>query len=292
MRRIFTVDSNYLRRNDLRALAHDPDAHTFIVPDLVMFEQVKPEHRESTFRSSLRILSEIPDRVVIGRSVSELLRHELATREAIQDFAIFREATPVMRLILEAVRHDATNEVLDEILNDPTNHIPALIEDHLDHEENRRRAHLFQYETFEQQFSREFHRRLRRNEVGDDELALVTKHGSVQLCFYVLRNHWNFSDKEALDLINAQGVVMRYHYVKFWIALKLSVRDQLRNRRADEISNDNVDAHNAIIGSQHGNFLTLDALAASASEIAHQMATDGIRYRLDDANGQISIVPI
>lgn len=292
MRRIYTVDSNFLRREELRELAHEPQEHLFIVPDLVMFEAIKPARRELTLRQSLRILSEIPDRVFLGSSVSELLQLELGGRRALQGFSAYLEATPVMQRILEAVRDEATNEVLDEILQDPSGHITKLIDDHLNHEKNRAAAHQFQYAGLEGIFSLEFKSRLRRDDVGAEELAIVAQHTAVQGCFDSLRNFHDFSDEEALNMVNSHGVVLRYHYVKVWFSLNLSIRDQLKTRSAEQISNDGIDIHNAIIASEFGNFLTRDELAAGAASFAHRAATTGVQYRIASPGEQWFISPI
>lgn len=285
MQRIFTIDSNYLRKPELEVLVRDRDDHLFIVPDLVMFEQAKSRNRELTLRESFRILSKIPDRVFIGRSISALLAHELTTRTPRQDYAIFHPATPVMREILRAVRDGATNEIFDDVLNDPDGHIPSLVADHLMHEDNQRRALDFHKRGFEPNFRAEFLARLRSNEVEYGEQLKVTQHGAVQLCFQVLTQQYNFTHSQALAMINNKSVVMRYFYVKYWIALRLSIRAVIETRRAAQISNDNIDAHNAIIASQHGGFLTNDDLACSASIVATQMVNIGIRYGVVDVNG-------
>src|SRR5450830_1781720 len=82
--RTFVVDSNYLRSPELITLVADREDHRFVVPDLVMFEAVKTRDRERTVRTSLEILSRIPDRVFIGRSVSELMRAEMHEQKPFQ----------------------------------------------------------------------------------------------------------------------------------------------------------------------------------------------------------------
>ncbi|WP_432239918.1 hypothetical protein [Herbaspirillum robiniae] len=285
MKRIFTVDSNYLRKPELEDLTRDREGHLFIVPDLVMFEQAKSRNRELTLRESLRILSRIPDRVFIGRSVSALLAHELTTRKPRNDFAIFHPATPVMREILLAVRDGGTNEIFDEVLNDPDGHIPMLIDDHLMHADNQRRALDFQKQGFEPHFRPEFLSRLRVGDVEHGEQLIVAQHGAIQLCFQVLIQQYNFSQSQALDMINGRSVVMRYFFVKYWMALRLSIRAVIETRSAAQISNDNIDAHNAIVASQYGGFLTADNLADSASTVATQMANTGIRYGVINLDG-------
>lgn len=289
MSRIFTVDSNYLRDPALHELVDEKYQHQFIVPDLVMFEAAKSRDREFTVRQSLRIISAIPDRVFIGSPVSELLREELRLKESLAQFAINRRDTPLLRNILRAVRDGVTNELLKEVIDDPTGHIPSLVEDHLDHAENRRRALEFQDEGFERHLLPEFLRRLRRNDVSHGELLAVTQYGAAKLCFDVLRNDYHFSPSQALQMINGRSITIRYFYVKYWIALQGSISNSLRNRSAVQISNDNIDALNVIIGTMNGNFLSHDARAQSAFLAATQLANIPIRYGLIFQNNQPTI---
>ncbi len=289
MSRIFTVDSNFLRDPQLSELIDEKYQHQFIVPDLVMFEAAKSRDRERTVRQSLQIISAIPDRVFIGSPISELLRDELHHKQSFARFAINRRDTPLLRNILRAVRDGVTNELLKEVIEDPTGHIPSLMADHLDHEENRRRAIDFQDEGFERHLLPDFLRRLRRNDVSHGEQLAVTQYGAVKMCFNVLRTEYHFSPEQALQMINDRSIVMRYFYVKYWVALQGSISNSLRNRSAVQISNDNIDALNVIIGTVHGNFLSHDVRAQSAFLAASKLANIPIRYGLIFQDNQPTI---
>jgi len=284
----FVVDTNYLRRDELSALAADDAAHLFVLPDLVMFESAKSTNRELTIRESLRILSTIPDRVFLARSISELLKAEIELQRPMHEYAINHDATPAIRRILEAVRDDATNEILAEVIDDPTGYIQELRRDHLTHEKNRENALEFQSEILKQ-FKPEFLQRLRRDQVSDKELLLFLSYGAPKVAFETLWNQHGFSEQSALNMINSQSITVRYIYVRYWVALQLAKRSRFAQRPADQISNDNIDAHNVVAATAIGGLLCCDELANSAFAAVIMLLAAGNVYRVVQVDGRPTV---
>ena len=126
------VDINFLHLQALRDRLYSQPEIRLVLPDLAMFEMSKSSNREFTFKRSLDIMAQKPNRVFVSRALGDCLSYELNRKVAVVGHLIDREATAFVRRLLSAVATGIRNDEYAQVINDPQKHFPVMVRDYLD----------------------------------------------------------------------------------------------------------------------------------------------------------------
>ncbi|WP_439894707.1 hypothetical protein ACTACV_18715 [Pseudomonas syringae] len=138
MAKIYVLDQNYLRSDDLKNLiASDPHAK-FVLPDVALLEMCKGNRWRETMVGSLATLSQAPGRVMHSMSIGEAMRFELAEMKSIHGRLLPKDLTKLIRSIMRDVAANDLSgpgvSMISMSIEDVQNEIRK---DELDHDRNQ-----------------------------------------------------------------------------------------------------------------------------------------------------------
>lgn len=233
------VDINFLHSQALRdRLCSQPDIR-LVLPDLAMFEMSKSSNREFTFKRSLGIMAQEPNRVFVSRALGDCLSYELNRKVAVVGHLVDREATVFVRRLLSAVATGIRNAEYDQVIEDPQNQLLGMVHDYLNHTTNKTRlAELV--DATKLLMTTEFSKRLRSASVTRQEKLDFIYEKAPSLLVDMLKEN-GFSREKAICLLRQKPMILRYCYLKLWECLLSEQKGRLKNRREKDISNDLID---------------------------------------------------
>lgn len=237
MAQVFVVDQNYLRSEELRALASEPGSK-FVIQDEALIEMCKSPEWEDTLRRSLLTLAARPARVVVGKSMSESLRWELEHKRSVDGHLLNAGGTVFLRDILNGIRLgvDSTKlAVMRENIEETQREMEKI---HLDHDDNKRR--LVELVSMTASTQPELAAALRKSSLSRDErLQIIKAHGiQVTEAFF---EKGGFSPPEAQRMIHQRSLSLRFGLVRLWYAFDWLARLRIEGIAPPKATNEKMD---------------------------------------------------
>lgn len=103
MTKIYVLDQNYLRADELKTLIVEEPLSKFVLPDVALLEMCKGSKWRETMQGSFETLAQAPGRVMQSMSVGEALNSELANVKSIEGRLLPKDLTQFLRSILRDV---------------------------------------------------------------------------------------------------------------------------------------------------------------------------------------------
>lgn len=237
MAQVFVVDQNYLRSEELKALAAEP-GYKFVILDEAMIEMCKTAEWEDTLRHSLHTLALRPSRVVVGRSMSELLRWERDHMRSASGHLLSAEGTRFLRDILEGIRSGAESRSLDAMRQNIKEAQRDMEKIHFDHDENKRNL-VELVETAEASAPR-LAAALRKNKLPRDERLQHIKGLAMQLGHsFIARG--GLTAVQARRLVRQRSCWLRFGMVRLWYAFDWLHRLRVEGIDPPKATNEKMD---------------------------------------------------
>jgi hypothetical protein len=234
---VFVVDQNYLRSQELKALASEPGSK-FVILDEALFEMCKAPEWEDTLRRSLRTLASRPARVVAGKSMAELLRWEREQKRSAAGYLLNAEGTVFLRDILEGIRLGADSRKLAVMRQNIEEAQKEMEKIHLDHDENKR--DLVELVNTAARTEPELAVALRKNALPRDERLRVIKALGIQLTEPFIERA-GFNSCEAQRMIRQRSAWLRFGLVRLWYAFDWLARQGIEGIDASKATNEKMD---------------------------------------------------
>jgi len=172
-------------------------------------------------------------------SVNEALSQEMGTLAPITKRMMFPEATKLVRNILESVRTGNDGWAIERIRANPDNHLQELAAQHLDHNENKDTlAKLI--ESTASMLPDEMRKRMRKNEIGTVERIEILHEIGTSLLLDVFASR-DVSEARSTVFMRQKPMMLRYLYLKAWRCYKWLSDGGFDNRRAESVTNDDID---------------------------------------------------
>ena len=252
--RTVCVDQSMYRSPELAGLVNNPDVR-FVVPDAALMEMCKSEEWEATLRRSLKILSRVPDRVVVAKGNGECMKEELDQGCSLTlDGLISTEATIWLRRLLVEVADRKRGEMFELMAAEIDNANERARQEHLDHSDNLDTLKEL-ISTLRSAYSEEFQKRLRSGLVDEGEYVVVVSHAATMVVD---------DDSMTLKQGSIDVFIKERSYVMRWLWLRVqTVTDWLASGGSDQVAaervtNSDIDRHYLAVGSYCDELLTKD----------------------------------
>lgn len=237
MAQVYVLDQNYLRSDELKALVAEPGSK-FVIVDEAFVEMCKAPEWEDTLRHSMRTLALNPARVVVGRSMSELLRWERENKRTVDGHLLDRRGTTFVRDILEGIRSGADSRSLAMMRENIEEAQREMEKIHFDHEGNKR--DLVELVTTAASSEPDLASALRKNSLPQEErLRAIKSLGMLLAHSFVERG--GFSRVEAGRMVRQQSAWLRFGLVRLWYAFDWLHRLRVDGLAAPKATNEKMD---------------------------------------------------
>ncbi len=237
MARVFVVDQNFLRSQELRALSSEAGLK-FVLLDEALLEMCKAPEWENTMRHSLRALASRPGQTRVGRSMSEALRWELHHRQSVDGHLLHHEGTEFLQDILFGLHHGVVSgklEVMKKTIEEAQQEMRKI---HFAHESNKR--DLLQLIQLIASTQPNLAEALRKNKLSRDERLSIIKAQGIQLTESFLKNR-GFSFRESERMIRRRSLSLRFGLVRLWYAFDWLTRLGIEGIAPEKVSNEKID---------------------------------------------------
>ena len=219
-------------------MVDEPDLR-IILPDMAFLEMTKTAEWESTLRNSLATLAKYPRRVHVCLSVNEALGMELHALRPINTRMTFPDATAFIRDLLHGFQTGQSSKALERIRENPDGHLEELIQQHLNHEENKDRLSGL-IESTATRLHDETKKRLRSRKVDEEERLKILYEIGTSLLPDVLATR-DIDRTSSLAFMKKQPMVLRYLFLKAWRCLRWLGDGGFDNRAPVAVTNDELD---------------------------------------------------
>ena len=253
-KRFVVVDQNILRKPFLETLLIDEPDLRIILPDMAFLEMTKTAEWESTLRNSLATLAKFPRRVHVCLSINEALGTELNELQPMHARMMFPAATAFIRNLLDGIESGAGSTSLERIRQNPDGHLNDLIQQHLDHRENKDRL-LSLIESTSTMLPKETKKRLRSRKIEDEERLQIIFDIGTSLLPGVLESR-NIDRSAATKFMRKKPMVLRYLFLKAWRCLRWLGDGGINTRPATAVTNDELDDQYILAATCFGGLLS------------------------------------
>lgn len=227
MARVYVLDQNYFRSDELKALAAERGTK-FVIVDEALIEMCKAPEWEDTLRGSMRTLALHPSRVLVGRSMAELLKWEREHKKCVNGHLLSRNGTTFLRDILKGIRSGADSRSLVMMRENIEETQREMERIHFDHDENKRG--LVELVTTAASSDPRLATALRKNTLDGEERLRVIKTLGMDLAHSFIERG-GFSQSEASRMVHQKTAWLRFGLVRLWYAF-----DWLHRQRVDGIA--------------------------------------------------------
>ena len=238
-KRFLVVDQNILRKPFLETLLFDDADLRVVLPDMAFLEMTKTAEWESTLRNSLSILAKYPRRVHVCLSVNEALSNELHTLRPVNGSMMFPNATVFVRNLLHGIQTGQSSNAMERIRPNPGGHLNELIQQHLNHAENKEGLSAL-IESTATMLPDEAKKRLRSRRMQDDERLDILHQIGTSLLPGVLADR-GIDRGRSIGFMQQRPMVLRYLFLKAWRCLRWLGDGGFANRTPEAVTNDELD---------------------------------------------------
>jgi hypothetical protein len=261
-KRFVVVDQNILRKPILETLLFDDPDLRIILPDMAFLEMTKTAQWESTLKNSLATLAKYPRRVHICLSVNEALATELHALRPINARMMFPSASTFVRDLLHGFQSGQSSAAFERIKQNPDRHLDVLIQQHLNHEENKERLSGL-IESTATMLPDEAKKRLRSKKVSDEERLQILHEIGKMLLPDVLATR-GIDRSSAVAFMKKRPMVLRYLFLKAWRVLRWLGDGGFDDRSPQAITNDELDDQYILAASFYDGLLSEERAANEA----------------------------
>jgi hypothetical protein len=234
---VFVVDQNYFRSEELKALASGPGSK-FVILDEALIEMCKAPEWENTLRGSLRTLASRPAKVVVGKSMSELLRWELEHKRSVAGHLLDAQGTLFLQDILEGIRLGASSSKLAVMRENIEVAQREMEKIHLDHDDNKRR--LVELVSMTASTQPELAAALRKSSLSREDRLRIIKAQGVQAARAFFEKG-GVRPLEAQRMIRQRSLSLRFGLVRLWYAFDWLERQRIEGIAAPKATNEKMD---------------------------------------------------
>lgn len=261
-KRFVVIDQNILRKPFLETLLVDEPDLRIILPDMAFLEMTKTAEWESTLRNSLATLAKFPRRVHVCLSINEALGIELTSLQPMHARMMFPAATEFIRDLLDGIETGRGSASLERIRKNPGGHLNELIQQHLDHDENKDRL-LSLIESTSTMLPEETQKRLRSRKVDDEERLQIIFNIGTELLPGVLESR-DIDRAAAINFMTKKPIVLRYLFLKAWRCLRWLGDGGIDTRPAPAVTNDELDDQYILAATCFGGLLSWERASNEA----------------------------
>lgn len=254
------IDQNYFQDEDLRIRIDKADADdAFIITDYAFVEMFKSPQWEFISEKSLAFVSKHPERILIAKAPSELMKIELTNLQPIQnwtdiiDVSLTEDTRAYFREIADVGQTGPRHSYLTASI--PAGHA-TLSEHHQNHEENLLRLHAG-VAGIEKLLNPSSIRNLRKRLLSDEDRIKIATTIATEAVRNLLLEH-GATKPQADQILKNDSFLMRYHTSFTLLALTWVERGGVNGLRADRATNELMDIDYAVFGSYCNGVLTRD----------------------------------
>lgn len=263
MPRHLVLDQNYLRFDGLNQLISDELDAIFILPDVALIEMCKGEKWHHVMRSSLAVLSKIPEKVKVSICVGEAIRKELASFKSIEgrllhdDFTDFKN-----RILMDVADNTRSPGGVDLIAGKIDSAQKDFRDDELNHAKNQERNLKF-YSTLKSELDAKLIKALRNCKISEDaRLTIISELAQWQLQDFLLAR--GLSEERVSDFINQKPLLLRFYILLVQQGIEWIRIGGLESQPAERITNNSMDQDYVLIGSFFDALLSQDGKVVDA----------------------------
>lgn len=248
MAKIYVLDQNYLRSEELKALIEGEPRTKFVLPDIALLEMCKGGEWKSTMERSLETLAQAPSRVNLSMSVGEALNFELTKVESIEGRLLPKDLTQFLRSIMRDVAVQSQSGPGVTLMSKSIQEVQEEIgSNELDHKGNQRclmtRTHILK-SVLGNECLREF----RNRTLSDDARLAMINSISNDLSHAFLKEK-NLSPNRIKNFLKKKPLVLRFYLLSIRHAFEWARIGGLENYPAEKVTNDLIDQEYVAIAS-------------------------------------------
>lgn len=275
------LDQNVLRSLELAELVTMNASVHFVLPDLAFFEMTKNRQSwEHTLALSLKILAPYRNRVHVAKSVSEALRMELARKVPVAGHMLYSDASSFARGVLHSVYHNTDGSELQAIRLDPTDNYGGMVNDYLNHSENKGRlADLIG--TTKEMLPEGFEKQMRSRQVSREERLEMMRSIVPPLLAEILYQDFGFSLEKAWGFIKQKPMVLRYMYLKLWLCFDWLSKGGFHSLGSDKVTNDLLDHEYILTATYFNGLLSKEGRVKEAYQDMKELLSRPVARRSD-----------
>lgn len=248
MAKIYVLDQNYLRSDELRALVVDEPDAKFVLPDIALLEMCKGDKWKETMQRSLETLARAPGRVMQSMSVGEALNFELANVKSIEGRLLPKGLTQFVRSIMRDVAaNDQFGPGVTLISKSIQKAQEEIRNEELDHGRNQLSLRT-RTGIIKSALGNERLRELKNGTVPDDVRLAVINSVSNDLVQTFLANEGH-SPNRIKSFLKTKPLVQRFYLLSVRHAFEWARNGGLESYPAEKVTNDIIDQEYVAIAS-------------------------------------------
>lgn len=229
------VDQNFLRKQELKALADTKPNNLFILPDVALIEMCKSPQWRNTLCGSLSILSNYPGRTRVCISTGEAIMIELETQNSISDCLLPDRYIPIFEELLLELFSENTGQMLEKI---PLIQA-SLASNYLNHKKNQNDFKSL-IEESKSIITSEKIKSLRNGSMSrKDKLDLI--YNTAHLLLKEILKENNFTSSNAEVFLKKKPMILRYYYLKIWSCLDWLGKGGFESLLPKDVTNEILD---------------------------------------------------
>ena len=248
MAKIYVLDQNYLRSDELRALIVDEPDAKFVLPDIALLEMCKGDKWKETMQRSLETLARAPGRVMQSMSVGEALRGELANVKSIEGRLLPKDLTQFVRSIMRDVAsNDHSGPGVTLISKSIQKAQEEIRNQELDHGRNQLSLRT-RTDIIKSALGNEHLRKLKNGTVPDDVRLDVIKSVSNDLVRTFLSSEGH-SPNRIKSFLKTKPLMLRFYLLSVRHTFEWAKSGGLESYPAEKVTNDIIDQDYVAIAS-------------------------------------------
>lgn len=263
MPRHLVLDQNYLRFEGLiQLISTEPDA-IFILPDVALIEMCKGEKWRHVMRSSLDVLSKIPDNVRFSLCAGEAIRKERASFTSSEGELLPDDFIDLKNCVLRDVAENTSSATGIGLIAEKIESAQQdFRDDELNHAKNKER-NLTLNSKIKSELGTRLIKALRNRKISEDaRLTIICELAQTLLQDFLLIQ--GLSKGQASDFISQKPFLLRYYILLVQQDIERIKVGGLESQPAERITNNLMDQDYVLIGSFFDALLSRDRRVVDA----------------------------
>ena len=254
--KIYVLDQNYLRSDELKALVVDEPHAKFVLPDIALLEMCKGNKWRETMERSLKTLARTPGRVMQSMSVGEAINFELANATSIEGQLLPKDFTRFVRSILRDVAANRSGPGVSLISKSIDQAHKDIRKEELDHRRNQLSL-TTRTDIIKSALGNEQLRQLKNGTVPH-ELRLGIIHSVSHDLIRTFLASEGYSPNRIKSFLKTKPLMLRFFLLSVRHAFEWARKGGLESFPAEKITNDIVDQEYVAIASFFDGIKTME----------------------------------
>jgi hypothetical protein len=265
MAKVYALDQNYFRSDELKQVIADDPTAKFVILDIAFLEMTKGEEWRKIMQRSLATLARKPGRVLGAISVAEAMRHESEKLEHATLNMVCKEHTRFFRaLVTELAANDLDGPTVTQIAARISTVKDDLSRDELHHEKNLNRLQETTL-AVKRLLSPEGLKLLKSPACTDVErLSVVYFVASVIAQEHLVKE--GYSTSRIKKFLKGNPLFFRYHLALVRHSMEWAIKGGIENLTPEKATNDVIDQEYVVAGSFFDGLLSHEHRVAKADK--------------------------